>query len=103
MAVSEALAKILTEYGRDPAFCTCDCPRCYQTRHVEKKVTAAQALHTIMGATLADSIIDDMGPHWAIVAALCDPRGDGTKARAALVAISEAGVEFERRKKPSQA
>jgi hypothetical protein len=49
-----------------------------------------------MGQSLADDVIADMGPAWAIVAALADPRGDGTSARQALVEIVEAGVEFER-------
>lgn len=97
MAVSDELASILKEYGRDPAYCRCKCVTCNRTRHVEKKITAAQALHTIMGQSLADAIIDDMGPSWAIVAALADPRGDGTVARKALVAISQAGIQFERR------
>ncbi len=101
MAVVDELSVILTKYGRNPAYCQCDCAQCHQTRHIEKRITTAQALHTIMGQSLADAIIDDMGPHWAIVAALADPRGDGTVARRALVAMSEAGIEFERRQKPA--
>ena len=91
---SEALIEILERHGRKADFCTCRCAKCAG----RTKITALQALHSIMGQSLADSVIADMGPSWAIVAALADPRGDGTAARQALVEIAEAGIEFERPK-----
>lgn len=36
-------------------------------------MTKEQACHAIMGDKLAHDIIQDMGLHWAIVAALADP------------------------------
>lgn len=89
---SEELVAILERHGRKVDFCTCRCIKCAG----RTKITALQALHSIMGQSLADDVIADMGPAWAIVAALADPRGDGTSARQALVEIVEAGVEFER-------
>lgn len=99
MSVTPELAAVLNKFGREPGYSTCECETCHRTRVVEKKITAGQALHTIMGQSLADGMIDDMGPDWTIVAALCDPRGDGTPARAALVAMVDAGVSFKRRKR----
>lgn len=91
---SDVLIEILERHGRKSDFCTCRCAKCIG----RTKITTLQALHSIMGQSLADSIIADMGPAWAIVAALADPRGDGTAARQALVEIGEARIEFERPK-----
>lgn len=91
--VSDALNEILQRHGRKNDYCTCRCAKC-QGR---TKITTLQALHSIMGADLADAIIADQGPAWAIVAALADPRGQGTSARQALVEMGESGVQFERR------
>ena len=91
---SAELNEILERHGRKADFCTCRCAKCVG----RSKITTLQALHSIMGQSLADSIIADMGPAWAIVAALADPRGDGTAARQALVEMSEAGIEFDRPK-----
>ena len=48
-------------------------------------------------------MIDDHGPQWAITAALRDPRGNGTPARAVLVALADAGVTFAPRKPKAMA
>ena len=97
--VSDELATILKRHGRKHDFCTCRCSSC-QGR---TQITTRQALHSIMEADLADAIIADQGPAWAIVAALADPRGDGTSARQALVEISRAGISFERPQRKLQA
>jgi hypothetical protein len=60
MVMTPELNTILTTLGRDPAYCQCECGACHQSRRVEKRATTLQALHTIMGQRLADSIIDDM-------------------------------------------
>ena len=35
-----------------------------------------EAIEDIMGERLASSIIADMGIHWAVIGAMCDPRAN---------------------------
>lgn len=70
------LHEILNKHGRKPGFCTCECATCHGSRKVDRKITARQALHTVLGADAADNILRDMGWHWAVVAVLAvGPRG----------------------------
>ncbi len=85
--MSPELYEILEDYGREPTFAVCQCALC-ATRTT---ATVRQALHSVLGQRMADSIIEDMGPHWAITAALCVP--DGPRAAvAALRALTRAGI-----------
>jgi len=93
--VSPECREILSEYGKQPGFATCECASCFATRNIEKRITTRQAFHTVMGADLFEAIAADMGVHWALVAACASPKCDTTSpAYRALIALSEAGVTF---------
>jgi hypothetical protein len=86
------LREILAEFGKENAFCQCDCPSCFSTRVVQRISCVRQALHTVLGAKLAESLCADMGIHWALFAAIASPVRTGSSGPAyeALCAISEA-------------
>lgn len=86
------LYAILKKHGRKAGFCTCDCPSCNQSRHVEKRITTKQALHTALGQKMADNMIADMGWHWTVVAVLAS--AERTPASECIKELSEAGFEM---------
>lgn len=84
------LHAILNKYGRQPGFATCACALCHQSRKVEKRITARQALHSAMGAAFAESVLRDMGWSWAVVAMMASAR-ERTPATDCIKELSDAG------------
>lgn len=83
------LHAILNKHGRKPGFSTCDCQSCHQSRRVEKRITTRQALHSALGAGMAESMMADMGWRWTVVAVLAI--ANRTPASECIKELSDAG------------
>lgn len=81
---------ILSKYGRLPGFATCGCQTCHQSRKVEKRITARQALHSAMGAEFADSMLREKGWHWTVVAMMAVAK-ERTPATDCIKELNDAG------------
>jgi hypothetical protein len=87
---TEEFHAILGKYGSKPGFATCDCPTCHQSRKVEKRITARQALHSAMGAGFADSMLSEKGWRWTVVAMMAAAK-ERTPATDCIKELADAG------------
>lgn len=87
---TKELHEILNKYGRKPGFATCECSLCHQSRKVEKRITARQALHSAMGADFAESMLRDMGWNWTVVAMMAAAK-ERTPATDCIRELNDAG------------
>lgn len=87
------LHAILNKHGRKPGFATCACDLCHQSRVVERRITARQALHSAMGAGFAEAVLKDQGWHWAVVAMLAVAT-EKTPATECIKELADAGFEL---------